>query len=103
MIEELVVSATHPVISWSDAEPLSAKFGPKATRLLCIPRPWIPRFVLVSAASAAEAIWDRGTYKSEVLNTGGEPICWQRVSDALSNIVRSADGKQTAIVIQSYV
>lgn len=53
MSADLIASIHIEPISWSQREVYAQFFGPKGAGLLVLPRPWCPKFLLVSAVYAA--------------------------------------------------
>lgn len=47
MTEGLLPSSS-PIVTWREADAFASLFGPKGARLLTLPRPWTPPFVLLS-------------------------------------------------------
>jgi predicted house-cleaning noncanonical NTP pyrophosphatase (MazG superfamily) len=118
-----------PDLGWSDAHGYGASYGPKGSMLLAVPRSWTPPFALVSADATrdvlpiaprlrtlaeeggqlivrssvlGESIWDRGSYRSvncDAKTDGFE----ERLISAVDEVVRSAPGKDVAVVLQRFV
>ncbi len=79
-------------------------------KLVKLPKPVLAKIrslaisgqIIVRSSVIGETIWDRGTYKSEIVDAAGEGFD-ERLLLAAENVLASAQGKQSGIVVQKYV
>jgi predicted house-cleaning noncanonical NTP pyrophosphatase (MazG superfamily) len=81
-----------------DGDPLTSQIWPEVEKLAtetgCI---------ILRSSVVGETIWDRGTHHSEPLSLGRAPdLDRQEFMEAVQRIVRSAEGRACAIIVQSF-
>lgn len=91
MISGLLASSVAHRVTWLETDALSSFYGPKGARLLALPRPWVPPFLLFSADLTHRLVGRQ--LSSEESHEVEEALSTVRGADGL--IVRSSVLKET--------